>query len=103
MIILIQIKKKKNTKELLPGDMKTAIQGHERVVELLLGQKDVSLNCPDENDRTLPVWAAVRGEKGVVKALLDMEEIDHNCSNKNNETPLRCAAVVGHEGVVKDC
>jgi len=55
MIILIQIKKKKNTKELLPGDMKTAIQGHERVVELLLGQKDVSLNCPDENDRTLPV------------------------------------------------
>ena len=78
-----------------------AENGHEGVVELLLGRKDIDPSCPDRGDLTPLGCAAVEGHEGVVKLLLDREDIDPNRPDENDLTPLGWASVKGHEGVVK--
>jgi len=75
--------------------------GHDRVVELLLGRKDVDPNCLDKNDRTALGCAAVEGNEEAVRLLLSRKDVDPNHQDENDRTPLGCAATQGHVGVVK--
>ena len=78
-----------------------AERGHEGVVKLLLGRKDVKSETPDNGGRTPLCWAARNGREGVVRILLEQEDVSPDNSDNNGPTPLCWAAQNGHEGVVK--
>ena len=78
-----------------------ARNGHEGVVKLLLGGKDVDPDRPDNTNSTPLSWAAHNGHEGVVKLLLERENVDPDRPDKYGRTPLGCAAIEGHEGIVK--
>jgi len=68
---------------------------HERVVEILLRQDDVS---PDERgeDGQTALWLAARyGSEGVARMLLEREEVNPDKPDKDGRTPLWCAAYNG--------
>jgi len=78
-----------------------ALNGHERVVEILLGQGDISPDKPGEDGQTPLCLAAWGGNEGVVKILLRRDEVNPDKPDNGGRTPLWCAAYNGHEGVVK--
>ena len=81
--------------------MWAAVNGHERVVEMLLGQGDIRPDKPGEDGQT-PLWvAAWKGHEGVVKMLLGRDEVNPQKPDKKGRTPLWCAAIAGNERVVK--
>ena len=78
-----------------------AQNGHEAVVEILLGQGEVN---PDELDIFVqtPLSCAPRmGHEGVVKMLLERKEVNPDKPDKWGQTPLSYAALCGTEGMVK--
>ena len=78
-----------------------AWNGHDRVVELLLGREDVSPDRPDKYGRT-PLWfAAQNGRGAVVKLLLRRKDVDPDKPDYMNRTPLFLAIRNGHTEVVK--
>jgi len=81
--------------------MWAAWNGHEGVVELLLGQDDVDPNKQCFCDRTPLLYAAWRGHEGVVRTLLGREGIHPDEPEFLGRTPLWCAAEWGRAGVVK--
>ena len=75
--------------------------GHEGVVKLLLGRKDVSPDTPDtEYGRTPLSWAAGNGHEEIVRLLLKRRDVNPNCSNKSGQTPLALATENGHDRIV---
>ena len=78
-----------------------AENGHEGVVNLLLGQGNVNPNRPEMDGNEPLSCAAINGHDGVVKLLLERENVDPNRRNNDGGTPLVRAAFYGHEGVVK--
>ena len=75
--------------------------GHEGVVEILLGRDNINLNKQGIGSQT-PLYCAVRnGHDEVVKMLLQRDDVNPDEPNKDNQTPLCCAAQDGREGVVK--
>ena len=75
--------------------------GHEGVVKLLLGRKDVNPDSSDNSGRT-PLWyAAGNGREGVVMMLLERKDVNPDSPSKSGQTPLSWAAVNGRAGVVK--
>ena len=78
-----------------------AYNGHEEVVEILLGRKEVNPGKVDKGGHTPLSDAASKGHEGVVKILLEREEVNPDRPNTSGMTPLSIAAVNGHEGVVK--
>ena len=75
--------------------------GHDRVVKLLLGQKDIDPNCLDKSDRTALGCAVIEGNEEAIKLLLSRKDVDPNHQDENNQTPLGCAATQGHVSVVE--
>jgi len=75
--------------------------GHEGVVEILLGREDVAPDKPDDDGQTPLSHAAWNGHSGVVKILLGREDVDPDKPDNNGQTPLSFAAGSGHEGVAK--
>jgi len=80
-----------------------ARNGHEEVVEMLLGRDGVN---PDQADthcgRTPLFWAAEKGHEGIVKMLLEREDVNPDQADTDyGRTPISWAAEKGHEGVVK--
>jgi len=81
--------------------MWAALNGHERVVEILLGQGDASPDKPGEDGQT-PLWfAAWKGSEGVTKMLLERDEVSPDKPDNKGRTPLWGAALGGCDGVVK--
>jgi len=79
-----------------------AIQcGHERVVEILLRQRSVDPNRPDDRGRTALSYAAQDGLEGVVKILLQQQEVNPNEYDDSGNTPLSFASRKGHVRVVE--
>ena len=78
-----------------------ARNGHEGVVEILLGREDVDPDKPDNNGRTPLSFAAGSGHEGVVKILLGREEVNPDKPDRWGQTPLSDAARNGYEGVVQ--
>jgi len=69
-----------------------AFNGHERVVEILLRQGDVSPDKPGEDGQT-PLWfAAWKGNEGVAKMLLERDEVNPDKPDNDCRTPLWGAA-----------
>jgi len=77
-----------------------ARNGHEGVVEILLGREDVNPDKPDDNDRTPLCYAAWNGHEGVVKILLGREDVNPDKPDRWGRTPRSYAAGNGHEKVV---
>jgi len=75
--------------------------GHEKVVEILLGCSEVTPDKPDKYGQTPLGYAARNGHEGIVKILLGREEVTPDKPGNYGRTPLLCAARNGHEGVVK--
>ena len=75
--------------------------GHEKVVEILLGQDSVNPEKLNEYGRTPLWWAARNGHERVVKVLLRRGDVGPDKPNDHGQTPLCCASQNGHEGVVK--
>jgi ankyrin repeat protein len=85
--------KKKNGIEIKQG-------GSIKVVEALLGHKDINVN-PLFGGSTAPLhMAANRGHKEAVDALLRHEEIEVNMAEESGMAPLHMAASMGHKDVV---
>jgi len=78
-----------------------AAEGHEGVVELLLGRKDVKSGKTDDDGRTPLHFAALYGHEGVVQVLLELGDVNPDKPTKYGQTPLSCAAENGNKGVVK--
>jgi len=77
-----------------------ARNGHERVVQILLGRGDVKPDKPNRYGRTPLYCATSNGQEGVVKILLERDDANPDKSNVYGRTPLCCAILGGHEGVV---
>ena len=70
-----------------------AESGHEGIVRLLLGRKEVDPNSRDDDGQTPLRQAAMNGHEGIVKLLLDRKEVDLDSRHwRNGETPLLWAA-----------
>jgi len=81
--------------------MWAARNGHEGVVEILLGRDDVNPDKPDNYGQT-PLWqAGMNGHEGVLKLLLRRDDVNPDKPANNGITPLSRAAFQGHEGVVE--
>jgi len=77
-----------------------ARNGHEGVVEILLGREDVDPDKPDDDGQTPLSHAAGNGHEGVVEILLGREDVNLDKPDIWDRTPLSHAAGNGHEGVV---
>ena len=75
--------------------------GHEGVVEILLGRDDIDPNKPGRDGQTPLLRAVWNGYEGVVKMLLGRDDINPNTPEEHSQTPLLWAAWKGHEGIVK--
>jgi len=75
--------------------------GHERVVELLLGLEGIIPDVPGDCGQTPLSCAARNGHDGVVKLLLEREDVRPDRPDNRGQTPLRHAAKNGHDKVVK--
>ena len=78
-----------------------AKNGHERVVEILLGRSEVDPDKPERFGQTPLSFAAYNGHEGVVKILLESNEVSPDKPTDTGETPLMYAVLSGHEEVVK--
>ena len=76
-------------------------EGHEAVVELLLGADGIDVNSKDGGGRTALSRAAGNGHEAVVKLLLGADGIDVNSKDRYGRTALSWVAEGGHEAVVK--
>ena len=79
-----------------------ARNGHEGIVKLMLGRKDVDPDSSNKYGRTPLSCAAENGNEGVVKLLLGRKDVHPDTPDTNyGETPLSWAVRNGHEGIVK--
>ena len=72
-----------------------------RVVELLLGQRDIQPDVAIRGGRTVLSFAAELGNEGAVKLLLQCEGINPNLLDSDGRSPLSYAVAGRHESVLK--
>ena len=77
--------------------MAAAYNGHEGVVEELLGQPSIRVNDTVQHDYTALHWAAMQGHQGVVRMLASHHDVNVNARNEWGETPLKEADKKGHQ------
>ncbi|THW78211.1 hypothetical protein D6D17_10225, partial [Aureobasidium pullulans] len=75
--------------------------GHEEVVQVLLGIVKTSVDQQDQQGRTPLSLAAANGHLNIVQILLDTRLVDVNKMDFYFLTPLSYAAKNGHEGVIR--
>ena len=78
-----------------------AWNGHQEVVEVLLGRDNVDPNKGCIGGRTPLLCAAWWGHEGVVRILLERDDTRPDEPEALGRTPLWCAAEYGREGIVK--
>ena len=78
-----------------------ALNGHERVVEILLNQGDADSDKPGLHGKTPLLSAAYNGHEGVVRIFLEQDEVNPDKRDILGRTPLVCAAWNGHKEVVE--
>ena len=96
----LNIKNEKGTTAL----MSACFNGHNDVVELLLGHSDrnIDLNARNNHGFTAFMFACYKGQKDVVKLLMDHSEIiELNARNDDGVTAFVFACYKGHKDVVK--
>ena len=78
-----------------------ALNGHGRVVLILLADPRVDVNCSGKHGATPLVMAADAGNVRVLKILLADLRVEINASDKEGYTSLHAAAVLGRPRVVQ--
>jgi ankyrin repeat protein len=78
-----------------------SFRGHEKIVEYLLAQKDILVNCKDHSTNTALHLATRRRHTGVVKLLISHKDIDVNPVDLEQKTPLIRASWSGFTEIVK--
>ncbi|KAJ5428038.1 hypothetical protein N7445_009492 [Penicillium cf. griseofulvum] len=79
-----------------------AENGHEEIVDLLVGCERVGLEIADMHGTTPLGVATEKNHEGIVRRLLTgSRRADPNSCDENGQTPLFNAAFYGHIGVVK--
>jgi len=78
-----------------------AMNGHEVVVELLLGWKEADPSRPGGGRRTPISWAAGNGHAAVVWLLLGRKDVDPNGVDIADKTPILWASENGHERAMR--
>jgi len=78
-----------------------ACNGHEKVVEILLGRRDINPDKSDNVGQTPLCRAARNGHEEVVKMLLRRDDVNPEKQDHLGQTPLCCASWSGREGVVE--
>ena len=78
-----------------------ACNGHEEVVKLLLGRREVNPDKSNHYGETPLSCAAQGGYEGMAKLLLGRREVNPDKPNIYRQTPLWYATEGGHEGIVK--
>ena len=73
--------------------------GHEKLVRLFLGQRDVKLE--NEHKQTPLWWAAREGHVNMFQFLVDRTDIQADGKDIHGRTPLHAAAMHGHEKIVR--
>src|SRR5207253_2402367 len=79
------------------------LQGHEKVVEMLLGEETVDVNKGDSHFGETPLWiASCLGRLGIVKLILASSgrQIDTLKKDKKRRTPAGIAKRRGHGSIV---
>ena len=76
-----------------------ALNGHEEVVRILLGQDDIDPDKPDEYDQTPLLWAASMGHEGVVKLLFKCVNSERDLFYVDNTRQVRgcCQGTLSEE------
>ena len=90
------------------GLLGAAILGHEEVVEVLLAQPGVDVNCRDDMGYTALHWASGSGQwvcqgssVGMLRRLLAMPGVEVNLRDVLGMTPLMWAMAYGREEAVR--
>ena len=94
-LLLVQEDVSPNTLEAYPGRTPLSLaaeNGHEGIVKLLLGHKDVNPDSSDESGLTPLAWAAINGHEKIVKLLLERGDVNPTSSSESGETALAMAA-----------
>ena len=78
-----------------------ARNGHDELVEMLLGREEVNPDKADKCGQTPLSFAAQQGQEGAVKMLLGREGVNPHKPSRDGQTPLSVAAWYGHGEVVK--
>ena len=78
-----------------------AKNGHEAVIEILLGREDIDTDKPTADGETPLLLAARNGHEGVVRMLLGRDDVNPDKPDEVGRTPLWWAARMGREEVVK--
>ena len=74
-------------------------KGFEKVVELLLGHRDLLVNQGNNAGTTPLLMAAATGRKRVLRKLLQHKDIKVNQANNDGKIPLQMAVLRGHDKV----
>ena len=75
--------------------------GNDKVVELLLGQRDIKPDVAIRGGRAVFSFAAELGNEGAVKLLLQCRGVNPDLLDSNGRSSLSYAAAGGHESVLK--
>ena len=76
--------------------------GHNQIVQHLLGQSDIELNCQSGLDGSTAFFvAALKGNLEAVQLLLDDWRVDVNRTDRKGYTPLHAAANLGLADITK--
>jgi ankyrin repeat protein len=75
--------------------------GHEEIIKLLLGHKEIQVNAVNSDNKTPLYLAASHGLETTIEALLSHPDIDVNRPDQCDRTPLYVAARNGFAGTVK--
>src|SRR5436190_9450330 len=78
-----------------------AERGHEAVMLLLVGHKDVDVNVADDNGQTPLLFATKKGYEAVVRLLLQREGVNANSCGPGHRSPLWWATDNKHEVLVR--
>ncbi|CCX16305.1 Similar to Ankyrin repeat and KH domain-containing protein R11A8.7; acc. no. Q21920 [Pyronema omphalodes CBS 100304] len=77
----------------------TCQKGHEAIVKLLLGRKELLIDAQEKDGTTALSWACCKGYESIVKLLLERDDIQVNLAENDGWTPLMHACLQGKENI----
>lgn len=76
------------------------MKGHDEVVRVLIGHRDIELEDRDELGNTALMWAASVGNLPIAGELIEQEGVEVNSQNYDHQTPLMLAVLNSRQEMV---